>query len=96
MRWITYHDELFRLWREYRSRRIVEGSKGQPVVNPAFEAALKLEREIARVEERFGLTPLDRMRLGISFGEARRSLADINEDLDDGDGEEFILPVEAK
>ena len=63
-------------------------------MNPAFRAALDLERVVARDEERFGSTPLDRMRLGITFGEARRSLADINDELDDEDADEFALPTD--
>lgn len=93
-RWILYCDEWFRLMREYRRKRIVMGSMGQPVANPAFAMAMATEKEIAKIEERFGLTPLDRMRLGITFSEARSALDKLNEDLErDGDADEFAVPA---
>jgi P27 family predicted phage terminase small subunit len=91
-RWITYIDEWLRAMRGFRKERIVEGSTGQPVLNPLGAYALKLERLLAKVEEKFGLTPLDRMRLGITFGEAHRSLRDINAELDEDEDEMFEIP----
>ena len=97
LRWIVYWDEWFRAVRALRRRRMVEGSMGQPVVNPLSAYIAAVEARIERIEEKFGLTPLDRMRLGISFGEAHRSLADMNADLDDDDeGEEYALPADYK
>ena len=87
MRWVSYFDEWVRAMRQFRRERLVPGSMGQMVINPMAAYALKLEKEIAKVEEKFGLTPLDRMRLGITFGEAHRSLKDLNAELDEGDGE---------
>jgi hypothetical protein len=52
-------------------------------MHPLGKYLLDLERQLERTEERFGLSPLDRMRLGITFGEARRSLRDLNEELED-------------
>jgi len=93
-RWILYCDEWFRLMRQYRRERVVRGSVGQPVMNPAFAAALAAEKEIAKIEERFGLTPLDRMRLGITFSEARSALDKLNEDLEvDGAEDDFGVPA---
>src|SRR3990167_390594 len=95
LRWIAYWDEWFRAMRAFRRRRMVEGSMGQPVINPLSNYIAVVEGKIERIEEKFGLTPLDRMRLGISFGEAQRSLADMNADLDDdADAEEYTLPAD--
>lgn len=97
-RWIYYCDEWLRSLRGFRRQRLVTGSRGQPVINPLGDHLLKLEKEINKCEEKFGLTPLDRMRLGITFGEAHRSLADLNTELDEGDDEgdeEYQIP-EAK
>ena len=92
-RWIYYCDEWLRALRSFRNRRLVTGSQGQPVINPLGDYVLKLEKQIAAVEEKFGLTPLDRMRLGITFGEARRSLASLNAELDEDDGEsDYEMP----
>ena len=35
--------------------------------------------EIRQLEDRFGLTPLARMRLGVSVGQAHKTLADLNQ-----------------
>lgn len=93
-RWITYVDEWHRALRGFRKSRLVEGSQGQPVLNPLGDYMLKLEAQIDRAEEKFGMTPLDRMRLGISFSEARRSLKDLNAELDgkEGDASVYKLP----
>ena len=93
-RWILYVDEWSRLMRSFRRERMVKGSRGQNVVSPMLQAALALEAKIAEVEARFGLTPSDRMRLGISFGEAHRSLKDLNADLDVVADEEYALPAD--
>jgi len=95
-RWIVYVDEWLRAMRGLRKERIVAGSTGQSVLNPLGIYALKLEQLLAKVEEKFGLTPLDRMRLGITFGEAHRSLRDINDELDQDEDETFELPANFK
>ena len=67
------------------------------MINPLSNYIAVVEGKIERIEEKFGLTPLDRMRLGISFGEAHRSLADMNADLDDDAGDdEYALPADYK
>lgn len=89
-RWVLLYDEYFRAARSFRKQRLTKGSTGQMVINPLGKYLLDLERQLERTEERFGLSPLDRMRLGITFGEARRSLQDLNDELeDDGDGYEL-------
>ncbi len=85
LRWLLLWDEWTRAVRGYRSQRLTKGSTGQIVINPLGKYLLDLERQLERTEERFGLSPLDRMRLGITFGEARRSLQDLNEELEDDD-----------
>lgn len=93
-RWAYYLDEWERCRRASRRQLIVAGSQGQPVVNPLAAHMLHIERELRAIEERFGLTPLDRMRLGVQLGEAHRSLADLRampED-DKGDTIDFEVP----
>ncbi len=93
MRWVSYFDEWVRAMRQFRRERLVRGSMGQMVINPMAAYALRLEKEIAKIEEKFGLTPLDRMRLGITFGEAHRSLKDLNAELDEGDDDgDYEMP----
>lgn len=47
------------------------GSKGQPAEHPALSYVRHLDREIDRFAEHFGLTPLSRFRLQITFTEAK-------------------------
>jgi P27 family predicted phage terminase small subunit len=76
------YDEHDRAWRGYRRRRLVEGSQGQPVANPLFAMAMKLETEIRVLEDRFGCSPAARLRLAIHFGQAARTLEDLARDLE--------------
>jgi hypothetical protein len=58
----------------------VVGSTGQPVLSPWLTEAHRLEAEIERLEDRFGLTPQARLRLGVTFEEGL-SLAARNREL---------------
>jgi P27 family predicted phage terminase small subunit len=60
----------------------VRGSKGQQVLNPLARAVATFDAEIRALEDRFGLTPQARARLGVVFGEAHRSLEQINRELE--------------
>jgi hypothetical protein len=62
---------------------VVEGSQGQPVASPLFKVAMALDSEVRALEDRYGLTPAARLKLGIRLGEAARSLEDLARDLDD-------------
>ena len=62
----------------YAKRPLVKGSMGQPVANPAGKMALEFMREARLLEDRFGLSPSARLRLGVTFGEASRSLDELN------------------
>lgn len=42
---------------------------GQPVLSPWAAEIHRLESVISKLEDRFGLTPLARLRLGVSFEE---------------------------
>jgi P27 family predicted phage terminase small subunit len=84
--WSLY-DERARALHGYRRARVVAGSMGQPTLNPLFAALKALDTEIRALEDRFGLTPMARLRLGVALGEAARSLEDLNRGLDDDDDE---------
>lgn len=71
-------DEYERLMEGFRSERIVSGSQGQPVLNPVFQAANALAKEIRAMEDRFALTPRARLNASIELGEAKKSLDDLN------------------
>lgn len=76
------YDERARAWRGYRRHRLVEGSQGQPVINPLAKAAAAFDAEVRQLEDRFGLTPAARLKLGIRLGRAAKSLEDLARELD--------------
>lgn len=57
----------------------VVGSKGQTVLNPLLRQADSIRAEIRQLEDRFGLNPAARAKLGIDTSKLRKSLADLNE-----------------
>jgi P27 family predicted phage terminase small subunit len=79
----TLYDERARALRGYRRERLVVGSTGQMVLNPLARAMQAFDAEIRAIEDRFGLTPMARLRLGVQLGEAARSLEEMNRSLDD-------------
>jgi P27 family predicted phage terminase small subunit len=85
--WSLY-DERTRCYRAVRRERLVLGSKRQPRRNPLYDAIASFDAEIRQLEDRFGLSPKARLELGVILGDAARSLADLNADLEDDPGEE--------
>jgi P27 family predicted phage terminase small subunit len=81
-------DERQRCWRAVRSERLVVGSKGQVAINPLARRVSTLDREITALEDRFGLSPLARLKLGVQFHEAARSLEELNRLLARADDDE--------
>jgi hypothetical protein len=71
-------DERVRAFHAARRARVVLGSKDQPVLSPLLGYVASLDAETRALEDRFGLTPRARLQLGVTLGEAHRSLADLN------------------
>ena len=88
--WTYYqqHDELTEI---FQKSRLVAGSTGQPRMNPAHDALMKMETAILRLENELGLTPSARLRLGITFADATNSLEALNERLQDDALEDDLL-----
>ncbi|HSW41312.1 MAG TPA: P27 family phage terminase small subunit [Patescibacteria group bacterium] len=74
-------DERERMSRVVRRSRVVLGSAGQPRANPLYAQITAFDAEIRQLEDRLGLSPIARLRLGVTFGDAARSLADLNREL---------------
>jgi P27 family predicted phage terminase small subunit len=75
--WI--YDELDRLRQAIEETgRVVEGSQGQPRPNPLYKQVESFQAEARQMEDRFGLSPLSRLRLGITFADAQASLDGLN------------------
>lgn len=87
-RLFNLYDERERSYRAFRKERLTGGSTGQLVVNPLGKQLLAYDAVIAQLEDRFGLTPMARMRLGVQLGEAVRSLEDLNRPMEDADGDD--------
>ncbi len=75
-------DERERIFKQAKKDRLVVGSQGQVVLNPLYNALLKIDAEIRNLEDRIGLNPKARVSLGIQIGQAKKSLADLNSELD--------------
>jgi P27 family predicted phage terminase small subunit len=76
------YDELDRLWDAVEETgRVVEGSQGQPRPNPLFKQIETFQAEARQLEDRFGLSPMSRLKLGVTFADAHMSLAALNERL---------------
>lgn len=79
-------ERLFWLYDDLeRSRRavqeighVIEGSKGQTVMNPLLRHMQTQAAEIRQMEDRFGLSPRARLSLNLTLGQAAQSLADLN------------------
>ena len=78
-----YH--LFDLYDEReRARRLtwadplVEGSRGQVKLHPLLRRMAVIDREVLALEDRFGMNPLARRKMGIAIGEGRGTLEDLN------------------
>lgn len=72
------YDEHERGLRAFRRQRFVVGSQGQPRLSPLADHLARLDTSIRALEDRFGLTPSARLKLGVEFGNMHRSLADLN------------------
>ncbi len=70
-RWIVNVDEWTRAMRTFKRERLVKGSTGQPALNPLAGYLAQREAAIREAEEKFGMTPMARVRLGIAFGQAK-------------------------
>ena len=93
----SLYDERTRCLAATRKERMVMGSQGQPVLNPLYKHMATLDSEIRAMEDRFGLTPMARLKLGVTFGAAKKSLDDLNaetagldDDFDDEDDPRII------
>lgn len=82
-RWIHCVSERERLQPLADRTPVVKGSTGQLVANPVYGILGGLTKEIERLEEHFGLTPLARMRLGIATVQHAASVHDLTRRLDE-------------
>lgn len=94
VRLFDQYDRRERLARAWSRSPFTEGSTGQQIVNPAARAVATLDSAIVQLEDRFGITPLARMRLGIAMGEAARSLDEMNREFDEDEDDDDVTTDE--
>ena len=89
------YDDLERSRRSVREMgHMIEGSKGQTVMNPLLRHMQTEMAEIRQLEDRFGLSPRARLSLNLTLGQAAQSLADLNAPfVDGGDDDDPRLDV---
>jgi P27 family predicted phage terminase small subunit len=86
-RLFSLYDRLAKYEKEAGTEALVRGSTGQLVMNPLLKAADTLRGQILALEDRFGLTPMARLKLGIALGSASQSLEEMNKRLASDDAE---------
>jgi len=79
-RLFEYRNRLLSALEAFDSESIVVGSTGQPTLSPWAAEVHRLEAAVSKLEDKFGLTPMARMKLGITFEEGM-SLAHKNREL---------------
>jgi hypothetical protein len=87
-RWIINVEEWHRAMRAFRAKRIVDGSMGQPTLNPLGAYIASREAAIKDAEQQYGMTPMARLKLGIAVGQAKLTAQELNRALEDnGNGD---------
>lgn len=79
-RLFRYYDDIERAWAIYRAEPEVIGSRGQTRISHFAKHIRETEPLVARLEDRYGLSPRSRLELGVTFGDAHRSLEDLYTD----------------
>lgn len=79
-RLFDYRSALERAQAAFDAEPTSVGSTGQPVLSPWAAEIHRIEAQIQKLEDRFGLTPLSRLRLGVIVEEGV-SLATRNQQL---------------
>ena len=77
-RWLLAYDEHRRALNAFRRKRLVEGSTGQPVLNPLATWVASREAAMHKAEAQLGIGTKARVDLGISVGQAKLTAAQLN------------------
>ena len=80
--WVRAFHELEVLERLVETARLVQGSKKQLRPSPLVGQRDEARRVVWHCQEKLGLTPTDRARLGLEIGEEALTAAKLNEELD--------------
>ena len=95
-RWILAYDEYRRALNAVRRRRLVEGSTGQPVLNPLASWVASREAAMHKAEAQLGIGTKARIDLGISVGQARLTAEQLNRMTEENDADDVVDAEEAE
>lgn len=95
-RWIRSVDEWHRAYRDFRKSRVTTGSTGQLVLSPLAKLISQLEGEISRCEQQLGLTPVARLKLGLTANQERLTAAALNRSLSQDDSDPHRDAIDAE
>ena len=85
------YDECERAYRAIRKKdigRLAVGSQGQQILHPLLKYIDQCEQEARQLEDRLGLSPNARLRMGATLAGAKRTLEQVNTSLDGADQED--------
>lgn len=79
-RLFLYYEDIESSHAQYLATPIWSGSTGQDKISPFARHVAELEGAVRALEDRFGLSPKARLELGVTLGDAARSLAELYDD----------------
>jgi len=72
------YDERERIRTATWAGPMVEGSRGQPRMNPLLRLRTVIDKQMLTLEDRFGMSPKARLALGIAVNQPEWSLEALN------------------
>ncbi len=85
------YDERDRAYREIRKKdvgRLCKGSQGQPILHPLLKYIDNCDSEIRQMEDRLGMSPVVRLKMGVALAGANKTIEETNDGLYDTDQED--------
>lgn len=88
LRWIDAVDRAMRSLRRADRKPVVIGGNAQVTEHPSYGTAARAVTTAEKCEAQLGFGALNRERLGFTIATARKSLEDLNRELDEGSGDD--------
>lgn len=83
-RLFEFYERRARFDEEGMNEPVTRGSQGQEVLSALLKEVDVLDAKILALEDRFGMSPLSRLKLQVKVGDASRSIAETNARLASG------------
>lgn len=88
LRWVDAVDRAMRSLKRGDRKPVVVGGNGQITEHPSYGTAARSISTAEKCEQQLGFGALNREKLGFTIGAARKSLEELNRELDDGLGDD--------